>query len=109
MKTYYKLFILFLSVFCGISCSDDDDKGRADLTLDIEAVSSFFRNDTIILDANQLQAEALTINWEKATDLGVDFSIDYIFRLDIGYNDFASSTDPEIINDEFKKAIQQKS
>lgn len=87
-----------------VSCSDDKDTQPAGEALAIKAST-----DTIIISEDKLYDDAITFTWNKGLDRGDEYTIEYIFRLDIANNDFVTSTKPEIISaDKMSKTFTNK-
>jgi hypothetical protein len=88
MKSIYSIILAVLLAGCLFACSDDDNSSGGDLlTLNVSG-------DTILLSSDHPDDIAVTFTWNKGTDRGNEFTVTYIFRLDVFGNEFTTSTDP---------------
>lgn len=87
-RTFKILFILFQILFV-FACSDkeDNDNVRNELTLSVN-------HQSIELDEADANEPVLTFSWNKAADIGAEYTFDYIFQLDIANNGFKTASEP---------------
>jgi len=87
-KILYYISLLIAIAFVAQSCKEDSDQvqERSELKLDASA-------ESIVLDKNNQQENVLTFSWNKATDIGSEYTFSYLFQIDIADNNFATATD----------------
>jgi len=94
MKTIYRiLFLSILGIFL-FACSDDDGDSVSGNSLQLRVSS-----DTLVLLEENADKIALTFDWNKGISRPAYDTIRYIFRLDVAGAEFATSTDPDTIED----------
>lgn len=89
MKMKYHLFLFLIIGFLLQACNDDTSQvvpERNELKLTASA-------ETIVLDKDKEAETVLTFSWNKATDIGSEYTFSYLFQIDIADNNFATATD----------------
>lgn len=87
MKIIYKILFLFALAVFTTSC--DDDTALATISSDANTGAAQFSATSIVLDRNDEEGDALTINFND-TDLGVNASKNYQLLFDLAGGDFSS-------------------
>ena len=93
MKSKFYIPLLMAGLMMPLAaCSDDDDKEpvRNQLVLKPSA-------EEVVLTEDEEDLPALTFSWNTATSLGDDYSFTYLFQLDVADNEFATATEPQMV------------
>lgn len=92
MKNKYSFkeaFLLLLVGSCMIGCNEENDvnplDNRSDLVIEASATDIKLNEDT----PNDI---ALTLNWTKANPISSEYSLSYIYKVDLASNDFDENT-----------------
>ena len=88
MKMKYNLLLFLIIGFLMPSCKSDSSQTpeRNQLNLNVSA-------DAVVLNKDKQDEIALTFSWNKATDIGSEYTFSYLFQIDIADNNFATATD----------------
>ena len=84
---YYILSLLAIS-FLLQACNSDTPQVQERNELKLTAST-----ETIVLDKDKQEDTVLTFSWNKATDIGSEYTFSYLFQIDIADNNFATATD----------------
>ena len=109
MKNKYsfkKAFLLLLVGSCMIGCNEENDvnplDNRSDLVIEASATDIKLNEDT----PNDI---ALTLNWTKANPISSEYSLSYIYKVDLASNDFDENTlIKEFVDGESSKSYTHK-
>lgn len=93
MKTKYNL-LLTLIAFLFIACKPESEvlPERNNLILTTT-------EELVVLNEEQQNEDVLTFEWDKATEIGSEYTFTYIFQLDIADNNFATAISPITVED----------
>lgn len=109
MKNKYSFkeaFLLLLVGSCMIGCNEENDvnplDNRSDLVIEASATDIKLNEDT----PNDI---ALTLNWTKADPISSEYSLSYIYKVDLASNDFSDNTlIKEFVDGESSKSYTHK-
>jgi putative lipoprotein len=109
MKNKYSFkeaFLLLLVGSCMIGCNEENDvnplDNRSDLVIEASATDIKLNEDT----PNDI---ALTLNWTKANPISSEYSLSYIYKVDLASNDFDENTlIKEFVDGESSKSYTHK-
>lgn len=109
MKNKYNFKEAFLLLLVGsfmIGCNEDNDinplDNRSDLVIEASATDIKLNEDT----PNDI---ALTLNWTKANPISSEYSLSYIYKVDLASNDFSDNTlIKEFVDGESSKSYTHK-
>lgn len=93
MKTIYNL-LLTLIVFFFIGCQEEKE-----IIPERNQLKIWTTDELVVLDQNKLDEDVLTFTWNKAQEIGSEYSFTYSLRLDIADNQFETGIDPIIVAD----------
>ncbi len=94
MKTALKIFLIVFQALVIFACNDDDkDKSnRNELNLTVD-------HQSLELSEVDLDNPVLTFSWNKAANIGSEYTFEYIFQMDIANNGFKTATKPIIMKE----------
>lgn len=109
MKNKYSFKEAFLLLLVGsfmIGCNEENDvnplDNRSDLVIEASATDIKLNEDT----PNDI---ALTLNWTKADPISSEYSLSYIYKVDLASNDFSDNTlIKEFVDGESSKSYTHK-
>ena len=94
MSTKYNLLLLLIIGFWLQACNNDTSQMPVRNELKLTASEK-----AIVLDKEKADEIALTFSWNKATDIGDEYSFSYLFQIDIADNDFATATEYVVLGE----------
>ncbi|SHE77950.1 protein of unknown function [Mariniphaga anaerophila] len=87
--------IAFISFFC-FSCEKDDLEGIDETNITTgNPLKLEVSKDTIILDQDYDDRQAILFTWEPGRDRGLNSSLTYLFKVDVANGDFTTALETE--------------
>ena len=92
MKIRYHLLLLLIIGFWGQACDSDTPQTPERNELKLTAST-----EIVVLEGDNSEELVLTFSWNRAANIGNEYTFSYLFQIDIADNNFATATDYVIL------------